>query len=167
MMPARLRSVLRTASLLVLLNGAVFVALAVCGVGLICWTLWFPPKPVYSLIVYNQGALEIVGGYLSGDSLWRPVGQVLPGRATDFVFVGCGGRDDADYRLHLVRSDSSRVTVQVGWISGDWTISTLSHDISVIPNDSAAVCSLIVPMYKQNEFRRLLRSARLIDYPQR
>ncbi len=126
---------------------------------------WFPPKPVYTLTVLNQGHLGIVGGYLSGDSIWRPVGPVVSGRATAFDFEGCSGRERDNYRLHLVRSDSSRVTVEIGWITGDWDASSLSHDAVIIPSDSAVVCSLVHPMVSQNELMRLLRQKQLIDRP--
>ena len=145
--------------------GLLLLLVAGCA-GLFWLSFGCHPQPIYSLIVYNQGDLEIVGGYLSGDSLWRPVGQVLPGWATEFVFEGCSGRDDADYRLHLVRSDSSRVTVRVGWITGDWDASSLSHDISVVPSDTATTCGRVLPMYKQNELRHLLHAKHLLDYPQ-
>lgn len=159
----RLRKVLLvTVSLLAVVAGLP-VLLGGMWVAAWVWVVLFPPTPEYTLTVHNRGQLEVVRGYFTGDSLWRPVGGIRPGRATAFLLRGSSGREDLDYRLHLVRSDSSRVTVEIGWVTGDWSLSSMDHDAAVIETDTSRIVGRVIPMDRQNVLMSELRGKRLID----
>lgn len=141
----------------------VFVGLVAVLVGLVTWYWMNPPRAHYTLLVYNEGRVPIVGGYLAGDSLWRPVGDVRLGRARAFTFWDIPDRDDLDYSLNLVRSDSSRVAVRIGWIDGVWAFGTLEHFVAEIPSDSSRSVGVVQDLDRQTKLERGLKARGLID----
>lgn len=118
-------------------------------------------EPEYHVTVVNEGRLAITGGRLEGDSYMRPVGTVPAGKASVFYF-GNTGAHGADYRLKLVREDSSRVTVNIGWTPEDWDMSLGSHGLSIIPNDTVQSIELVRPMKLESSVMRELKRKGLI-----
>lgn len=160
---SKLRKLLREVGALLFIIALPLLLLPAGCIAVWVWVAIFPPKPVFDFTVLNRGERAVVRGHLEGDSLSRPVGGIRPGRATRFSFVGCTGRPDANYRLHLVRTDSSRVTIEIGWITGDWDASSLSHAAVVIPTDTTSMIPANMTAWEENALMDSLRKRSILD----